>query len=682
MSLYGALRSGVSGLFSNSQRMAMISDNIANVNTTGYKRVDARFSTFVTSSVGTTGAYTSGGVVNYNAREVGGQGAIEPTNTSTDLAISGNGYFVVTRDLVRDSNNNYIPSGDVAFTRSGEFRVDANGNLRNSNGYYLLAWPRDVSNVRFLESNEFSSMRPVNINNQAFDPTPTNFVSLGVNLTPQTAAGPESAYRITQEIVDRQGTPRTVEMVFEKAPAVDHTVYLTDGITPTSKLVKVTAPNSWRIFAKVADASIRTYQGDGTEGDLANDSILVPIADVSFDSAGRLGALTLPGNITQYYRTFLPLSFTGLGPSGSLTPENGSISGNPYTIPNDPTALSDVRDILINAGINPATFVAAAPTETEILQAISILDTEAHPLAMPTIMGIFNGVSNFESPLRTDAGLPSLSEGIDKMFSNTISYTSPLPTVVNINNDAPGALALGAIPGTQEYIGARLVTGDGVVREITDVGTSITQLQGHARAANDRLRLVVDYDNSGTTQSDTATIDLSLGSLTMEAFDGNNILNRSGVRLTNVSAGLSGNDGLTQYHDDISTLRFVEQNGKRFASLQSVDVSEDGVTQGYYDDGETRDLFKIPLVTFANPNGLRLANGNVFEETGESGIALARVASTGGSGRILSSAREAAAVDLAEEFSNMIITQRAYSANTKIITTTDSMLEELTRSVR
>ena len=694
MSLYSALRSGVSGLFSNAQRMGMISDNIANVNTSGYKRVDAQFSSFVTSSVGGVGAYTAGGVLNYNVREIGGQGTIEPTNVSTDMAISGNGYFVVARSLTRDSSNEWVPEGDTFFTRSGEFRVDENGNLRNASGYYLLSWPRNQANTEFDESNEFSSMRPVNISNQAFDPTPTSNLALGINLTPQTLAGADSAYTITQDIVDRQGTPRTVELSFEKAPSITHNLYLEDdgGVT-LDKPVTISVPNTWRVYAKVVGASIQNYNADGSPANLVNDGVRVPIGDIAFDSAGRLSAITAPGAITQYYRTSLPLSTdTVVGFAGFSEP--GSVSNERYMIPNtDQTALNEVRDILVNAGV-PVGGFAALPTVNEILNGIDALQTESNPLAMLEIMRVLNDVGRvggvdgpgdfvFEAN-RAEAGLPTLDQGIDQMFNNVIN-----PSLTAVGNgatfDGSGAPGLGATTVEGEFFGGRIVSGDGdTVRIATRMfgGVNREQLQNFSTSASDRIRLVVDYDNSGSTDSDISEIDISLGTLSTDAFDANNLLNRSNLRVPNVGAGLSGNDGLTQYYDDISTLRYVEQNGRRFATLQSVDVSEDGIVSGFYDDGQQRDLFKVPLVTFANPNGLRIGNGNVFQQSAESGIALTRVATTGGAGRILNSAREGSAVDLAEEFSNMIITQRAYSANTKIITTTDSMLEELTRSIR
>ena len=680
MSLYSALRSGVSGLFSNAQRMGMISDNIANVNTSGYKRVDAQFSSFVTSSVGGVGAYTAGGVLNYNVREIGGQGTIEPTNVSTDMAISGNGYFVVARSLTRDASNTWVPEGDTFFTRSGEFRVDENGNLRNASGYYLLSWPRNQANTEFDESNEFSSMRPVNISNQAFDPTPTSNLALGINLTPQTLAGADHAYTITQDIVDRQGTPRTVELSFEKAPSISHHVYLeNDAGVVLDKEVIVSVPNTWRVYAKVVGASIQNYDDHGDETNLINDDVRVPIADIAFDAAGRLSAITTPGAITQYYRTALPISTDGIGLVPGATPgvfaEPGAApAGGAYPITDmDQAALNDVRDILVNAGVPAGGFTAPDSTVLEIWQGIDALQTENNPLAMIDIMRRFNNsVAFVNANSRANAGLPTLDQGIDEMFNNVVN---PI-----VGGDPAGALGLGANTA-EEFIGGRIVSGDGDTVRIATRG-ALTQLQNFSTSASDRIRIVVDYDNSGSTDSDISEIDISLGTLSTDAFDANNLLNRSGLRVASVGAGLSGNDGLTQYYDDISTLRYVEQNGRRFATLQSVDVSEDGIVSGFYDDGQQRDLFKVPLVTFANPNGLRIGNGNVFQQSAESGIALTRVATTGGAGRILNSAREGSAVDLAEEFSNMIITQRAYSANTKIITTTDSMLEELTRSIR
>ena len=246
MSLYGALRSGVSALFANSQRMAMISDNIANVNTVGYKRVDARFSSFVTQS-SQRGLYNSGGVVSLTERENAQQGILEPTSFSTDIAITGTGFFVVTDSVTRQNDGSYVASGDTSYTRAGQFRKDSNGNLVNSEGQYLLSWgPETGSDVRsserrFTQTNELSRFEVVNIEQQALDPIHTSRIDLGVNLAAATGVGLQNAFSVESTAVDRQGSVHTLSFTFVK-PSLD------DSGNPP-------APNVWLMFAGITDDS-------------------------------------------------------------------------------------------------------------------------------------------------------------------------------------------------------------------------------------------------------------------------------------------------------------------------------------------------------------------------------------------------------------------------------------------
>ena len=108
---------------------------------------------------------------------------------------------------------------------------------------------------------------------------------------------------------------------------------------------------------------------------------------------------------------------------------------------------------------------------------------------------------------------------------------------------------------------------------------------------------------------------------------------------------------------------------------------DDGVVTAVFSNGETRPIAIIPLALFVNPNGMEALNNNVWIATTESGNPLLTKATTGGAGEIVSSSLESSTVDLATEFSNMIIVQRAYSAAGKIMTTADEMLQELTNLV-
>ena len=96
-----------------------------------------------------------------------------------------------------------------------------------------------------------------------------------------------------------------------------------------------------------------------------------------------------------------------------------------------------------------------------------------------------------------------------------------------------------------------------------------------------------------------------------------------------------------------------------------------------FDNGVTKPVFMIPIATLVNPNGMESRSGNVWIETDNSGQPTVREAGNGGAGSVASASLESSTVDIGEEFTNMITTQRAYSASTKIISTADQMLEEL-----
>lgn len=136
-------------------------------------------------------------------------------------------------------------------------------------------------------------------------------------------------------------------------------------------------------------------------------------------------------------------------------------------------------------------------------------------------------------------------------------------------------------------------------------------------------------------------------------------------------------DGLSQFDSELALLsRSVD--GALFGNVTGVEIGEDGTVSAIFDNGQSRAVYRIPLVTFQNPDGLLRLQGNSYGASDFSGDYALVGASTGGSGRIVPGALEASTVDLAEEFTNMITVQRAYSASTRIITTADEMLQELT----
>ena len=134
--------------------------------------------------------------------------------------------------------------------------------------------------------------------------------------------------------------------------------------------------------------------------------------------------------------------------------------------------------------------------------------------------------------------------------------------------------------------------------------------------------------------------------------------------------------------DAASTLYSATPNGALFGALTGVRVDGDGKVIAKFDNGVKKPIYQLPIATFLNPDGLAPLNGNAYNASVESGDVSLKVANQGGAGAVQSSALEQSTVDLAKEFSDMIVIQRAYSAASKIITMADQMLDELTNMKR
>ncbi|MEA1942200.1 MAG: flagellar hook protein FlgE [Pseudomonadota bacterium] len=145
--------------------------------------------------------------------------------------------------------------------------------------------------------------------------------------------------------------------------------------------------------------------------------------------------------------------------------------------------------------------------------------------------------------------------------------------------------------------------------------------------------------------------------------------------------GANSAGGFTQYESP-SNLGSTNVNGSAFGNFASVDVDEDGFVFAKFTNGIVRKIYQVPVATFQNPDGLEAQTGGTFTVTPESGAYTLTAPGMGTAGNIASSTLESSNVDLATEFTNLITTQRAYSASSKIITTADEMLDEAIRMKR
>jgi flagellar hook protein FlgE len=164
MSLYGVMRTGASGMNAQANRLSTVADNIANVNTTGYKAASCQFSTLLLSNSGND--YECGSVQTKVRYHIGAQGGTTSTSSSTDLAISGNGFFVVSDG-----------DGTSYLTRAGAFIPDSDGDLVNAAGFTLLGYRVDPAAPQNL-----GDLLPVNVSNTALTATPSSGGRLRTNL--------------------------------------------------------------------------------------------------------------------------------------------------------------------------------------------------------------------------------------------------------------------------------------------------------------------------------------------------------------------------------------------------------------------------------------------------------------------------------------------------------------------
>ncbi len=201
MSINSALLSGVSGLLANSTALSSISDNIANSNTVGYKQGETDFEDVVTASA-VRGSYNAGGVLGVTRRLVSQQGDFTQTTSSTDLAISGQGLFVVTT-----KPDGLTSTDERDFTRAGSFTRDSRGYLKNTSGYYLQGWLADASGAIATDPSDLSKLSSINISSFGGAAEATTSVSVNANLNSSQQVSAAGAAYQPGDISSGKATP-------------------------------------------------------------------------------------------------------------------------------------------------------------------------------------------------------------------------------------------------------------------------------------------------------------------------------------------------------------------------------------------------------------------------------------------------------------------------------------------
>jgi flagellar hook protein FlgE len=279
MSIYGAMMTGVAGLGAYSNALSVASANIANVNTVGYKTATSNFSTLLASASSASDSSTAG-VVSKSGQSVGVQGLLQPSSSATDLAISGNGFFVVGQSPSDTSSR--------AYTRAGSFSPDPSGYLKNTAGLYLLGWKLDANGT---VPSDRTDMTPINVNRLSGKAEATTKMNVQINLKAST-----DVYAGTPAY-DPYGASGTVSSMANGSiqPTFQRTINVYDsqgGSQPLQLSLLKTGANTWSYEV--------TYQGDTAKLTTMPASNLLPAANggtgtIVFNSDGTLQSVTPTG---------------------------------------------------------------------------------------------------------------------------------------------------------------------------------------------------------------------------------------------------------------------------------------------------------------------------------------------------------------------------------------------------
>ena len=250
MSINSALLAGVSGLTANSAALAAISQNIANVNTVGYKRTAVDFSTVVNAQNQGAG-YSAGGVLGSTRNYISQAGQLQRTTSSTDLGIAGQGFFVTTEKAEG------LDAGDARlFTRAGAFRVDEFGYLKNTAGLYLQGWPVDSDGNITRDPSDLNKLKSINVGSVGGTAEATTRAQLNANLRSSQPVSPDIA---TYNVATNSMSVYDAEAGTGFKPDFQITVPASDSKggqrTIAYSFLKTANPNEWRAEVHVIPAS-------------------------------------------------------------------------------------------------------------------------------------------------------------------------------------------------------------------------------------------------------------------------------------------------------------------------------------------------------------------------------------------------------------------------------------------
>jgi flagellar hook protein FlgE len=716
------MNSAVSGLRNQQVAMDVIGNNIANVNTTGFKGGRVTFEEAMSQTL-QGAARPIGGRGGLNPEQIGlgsnvgsidtmmGQGVLQRTDQITDLAIQGNSYFVFS-----NGNGNF-------YGRNGALQIDANGTLVSSTNGFGLQGYTAAQDGTYPAGGRLGDIRiPYGDKAPAHATTEVKFqcnldsdsealgtvthtsrflavADGGQTLTALNDAngnslGIQTGDDITVAVTSATGAPvsRTFRVGTDITSlndlAVSVTQFLTDpevagSATGGAGLTGATAalnPASGRMEITGGAVAINGLQVNSSRP-VSNSFVTSAFAYPSSIAVGTTqssGTFLRPAIATDLLGNVLNAQGLSLGfEAGDVISINGAVGGQ---------ALTSVPGITYVApdAANPAVGTTMGELINGIQAAFRLPPTDGTQQNNPSVS--ING-ANTPGDLIPDGSIVIRGQPELAFALSGVSITAENS---NANSVAPS-----------RFIANMAAT---LIQDARDTGVHSTSIQVYDQSG-DAHSLVMTFTHSGTpnewlwqatTEGGENILNGGSGRITFgqdgspASFtyaDGSTSMNfdpmnGSNIVSINLDTGTPGSFlGVTQQRSETTT-KAIAQDGFTMGKLQKIDIDEKGEVMGTYTNGVTRSIARIALADFKNPAGLTKLGDSMFATSSNSGMAVLGLAGIGTTSTIKAGAIEMSNVDLAAEFTSMITTQRAYQANARVITTSDQMMQELVQLIR
>jgi flagellar hook protein FlgE len=694
-----SLFAGVSGLRNHQTRMDVIGNNIANVNTVGFKSSRVTFAeAFAQLLQGASRPPGSLGGINPIQIGLGSkigsidmnfsQGNLESTGLTTDMAIQGDGFF-----LLSDGNRTF-------YTRAGNFQLDANGRMVSpANGFKVQGINADSAGVLSTGTTITDIILPFGQKSPA---RATSELKLSGNL--------DSREQPLGTILSTQGKVFSIEQNGTAGGAgSDMSGLYANGAANTQILGMV--PNGTTVTVTVG-AATKTYtyvpQDTGT-GNLDFHSLLDLRNEINNDFGAAFASIALNDTTGAIDfttgATAQTLTIASSNPAllKSLGSANGTIAAATTKSTDQFSHVAGLTDLAENLRNGSGANLGLANGDTVTLAANK--GGTAVTVANP-VLTVATGTTTYGqllTAINTSLGITNITGTQVDTSTGALTITGDGGLVnsltgLNIQTTGAGGAAFNAIFSSQpgnyiEQQAASDVTHDVAITVFDSIGNPIDLSLAFTKDPTAQNRWLwkattpapanvtgggdgaVTFDSNGRLETFTYT-----GGASSLQFDpGTGASTPVDVKLDSGSLGQV--NGLSQFAAPANAVA-SSQDGYTMGNLQDISVDQRGVITGYFTNGINQTLAQIALASFNNPTGLLRDGNNMYSESGNSGGAIVGYAGTSNQSTITPGALESSNVDLSEEFTSMIIAQRGFQANARVITTSDEMLSELVQLKR